>query len=134
LNELTPTEDKLGGRDISRITISKTPYAHGLGIGCRGTRLYQAYNVAGDSYVSAMLGIPDNVAGNFRGAADIVLSDQNGTQLGSPVSVSFGHPVQITRLPLRGAAQLKIACNGRDLRTGRPLNGFRVALGDARIE
>ncbi|SRR6266545_3127844 len=134
LSELNPAEDKIGGRDTSGVTISNTPYEHSLSFGCKGARVYQAYSVAGNNYISATVGIADNASNVIRVVADVTLSDQNGNRLGPPISVSLGQPQQIIRLSLRGAMKLEIACDGRDRSTGQARSGFRVTLGDAKIE
>jgi hypothetical protein len=133
LNELKPTRDEVGVRNTSDVSISNTRYAHSLSLGCRGADAYQAYNVEGGNYLSAMIGIADHADGP-RDLADLILSDQDGNRLWPPVTVSAGHPKQITRLPLRGTARLEIACDDRDRRTEKARAGFLVTLGDAKIE
>jgi hypothetical protein len=133
LNELEPTDDKIGGRDTAGTTMSNVAYPHSLSITCEGARIYQAYNVAGSRTISATAGIADNASNATGVVADVILSDQAGNPVGAPITVSLGHPKQIN-LPLQGVAQLEIACNGRDQTTGRPRYGFFVTLGDAKLQ
>ncbi|MGE5289476.1 MAG: hypothetical protein ACM3ML_20210 [Micromonosporaceae bacterium] len=134
LSSLTPTVDNQSA-DMGQEVIAAKPYPDSISFYCSGgvgDQPSEAYDVAGSSTFTALVGIADNEQDVTGVIATVTFSNESGQQLGKPVQVSLGHPIKVT-LNITGLTQLGITCNGRDQHTSQTVTGFRVALGDAGI-
>jgi hypothetical protein len=92
----------------------------------------EAFDVAGHSVFTAVVGIPDNTSDVTSVNETVVFANQSGTALMSPVTVSLGHPATV-RLNISGVTQLAITCTGIDTQSQQGDNGNPVTLGNAQI-
>ena len=134
LSNLSPTVDNesvQGGQQV----IAAVPYPNSIAFGCNGSyggRPDEAYDIAGSTVFTAMIGIADDTSDVTGVIATVVFSNEAGQQLGKPVQVSLGHPRKV-RLNISGVTQLGMTCSGRDAQTSRVVYSFDVALGDAGV-
>jgi hypothetical protein len=134
LGELTPTVDN-SAVSAGQQVIGAQPYAKSISFYCNGgsgNEPDEAYDVAGSTTFTAYAGIPDNMQNATDVVATITFSNESGQQVGKPVQVSLGHPVQV-KLNISGVIQLGLTCNGRNARTSQAVTGFQVALGNAGV-
>lgn len=134
LSDLTPTVDN-GVVDAGQQVISAQPYPKSITFNCDGgdgAQPDEAYDVAGSSTFIAEIGIPDNTQDVTNVIATVTFSNEADQQIGNPVQVSLGHPVEV-KLDVSHVTQLGMTCVGRDARTNQTSSGFRVGLGNARI-
>jgi hypothetical protein len=92
----------------------------------------EAFDVAGHSVFSAVVGIPDDTDNVTSMDETVTFADQSGAHLMSPVTVSLGHPATV-RLNISGVTQLAVTCTGLNTQTQQTANGNPIALGNARI-
>jgi hypothetical protein len=135
LSNLTPTVN-YAGYENSQAVISGQPYPSSVEFGCNGTvngdQPDEAFDVSPYTTFTAKVGLLDNEQ-NVTGVIEtVVFTNQDGQQLGKPVSVSLGQSKSVT-LNITGVTQLGFTCTGRDEHTNQVENGFQVALGNAGI-
>jgi hypothetical protein len=134
LSDLTATVDH-ALLSTGQQVIAARPYTNSISFNCDGgdgDQPDEAYDVAGSSVFTAVVGIPDNTQDVTDVIATVTFSNESGQRLGKPVQVSLGHPVKL-RLNIANVTQLGLTCNGRDARTDRVAADFHVSLGDAGI-
>lgn len=134
LSDLSPTVDN-AGIDTGQQVITARQYTKSVLFYCDGGSGDQpdvAYDVAGSSSFTAVVGIPDNMTNATDVTATVTFTNESDQRLGHSVQVSLGHPASV-RLPINGVTQLGITCVGRDIRTGKQTNGFQVAIGNPRV-
>jgi hypothetical protein len=134
LGDLSPTVDNAGVSTGQQV-ISAKQYTKSVLFDCEGGNGDQpdvAYDVAGSSAFTAVVGIPDNMTNATDVTATVTITNEADQRLGHSVQVSLGHPATV-RLPINGVTQLGITCVGRDVRTGQQTTGFQVAIGNPRV-
>ncbi len=115
--------------------IAAVPYPKSIAFYCEGgsgDQPDEAYDVAGSTTFIAEAGIPDNMQGATDVIATLTFSNESGQQIGSPIQISLGHPVDV-KLSIGGVTQLGITCNGRDARTSQATTNFQISLGNAGV-
>jgi hypothetical protein len=117
-------------------TMSATAYSNSITFGCEGTagtdQPDEAFDVAGHTSFSAVVGIPDNTQNATSLNETVTFADQTGTQLMKPVVVSLGSPATV-QLNISGVTQLEMTCSGTDPQTQQQDDGNVVTLGNAYI-
>lgn len=118
-------------------TMSAKAYPNSVTFTCAGPQSSdqpedEAYDVAGNTQFSAVIGIPDNATDATDLAETVIFANQNGTQLGKPVVVSLGSPATV-QLNITGVTQLQITCTGMDQRNHQQEDGNQLTLGNAVI-
>jgi hypothetical protein len=72
----------------------------------------------------------------MQGATDMIatitFTNESGQQVGQPVRVWLGHPVNVT-LDIKGVTQLGMTCAGVNRQTNQDSSDFQVALGNAAV-
>lgn len=134
LSALNPTVNN-GGVSTGQQVIAAQEYTSSLLFGCYGPNSDQpdeAYDVAGSSTFTAVVGIPDDASGATDVIASVTFTNEASQRVGQPVQVSLGHPVRV-RLHIAGVTQLGITCVARDARTGQDLGNIQAALGNAQV-
>lgn len=134
LSNLNATVDD-ADLNTGQVVIGAKPYVNSISFDCQGAdgdQPDEAYDVAGSSTFTAEVGIADDMTGATDVIATVTFTDESGQQIGKPVQVSLGHPVQVS-LNISGVTQLGMTCNGRDQRSSQVANGFQVALGSAGV-
>jgi hypothetical protein len=134
LSNKTPTVQN-SGLDTGQVVIAANPYVNSITFNCDGPMSGQpdlAYDVAGSSTFTAVLGIPDNTQYATGLIATITFSNEAGQQIGQQVQVSLGHPANVT-LDITGVTQLGMTCDGRNRQTSQTASGFDVAFGNAAV-
>jgi hypothetical protein len=134
LSSMTPTVDTAGYTNGAQVMSAKS-YPNSVLFYCSSGSASQpgiAYNVAGDSTLTAEIGIPDDMTNVTDVVATLTFSNDAGQQVGKPVTVSLGHPVSFS-LDIKGVTQLGITCNGLDEATNQATDSFEVALGSASV-
>jgi hypothetical protein len=134
LSDLSPTVDNADVTTGQQV-IAARQYTQSLLFYCsggNGDQPDEAYDVAGGSTLSAVVGIPDNMTGATDVTATVTFTNESDQRLGRSVQVSLGHPATV-RVPISGVTQLGITCVGRDIRTGQQTNNFQVAIGNPRV-
>jgi hypothetical protein len=134
LSNKTPTVQN-SGLDTGQVVIAANPYVNSITFNCDGPMSGQpdlAYDVAGSSTFTAVLGIPDNTQYATGLIATITFSNEAGQQIGQQVQVSLGHPANVT-LDIQGVTQLGMTCDGRNRQTSQTASGFDVAFGNAAV-
>ncbi len=134
LSALQPTVDHWDFSTGSQI-MSATPYADSVTFWClpgSSGRPTEAFDVAGHSLVTAVVGIPDNTNDVTSVNETVTFADQAGTPLMNPVTVSLGHPATV-RLNISAVTQLAVTCTGLNTQTQQGANGYDVTLGNAQI-
>jgi hypothetical protein len=132
LSDLTPTVNNADASPGQQV-MTNTAYPKTVSFNCYGGNGDQpdvAYDVAGNSSFVAEIGIPDNMSNVTDVAATIVFTNEAGRQIGQPVQVSLGHPIEV-KFSIGNVTQLGITCSGRDVRSGQQVSSFQVALGGA---
>ena len=118
-----------------QVVISAHPYVNSIAFYCNGQQSGQpdeAFDVAGSSTFTAVLGIPDDTQNATGLIATITFSNESGQRIGQQFQVSLGHPADVT-LDIKGVTQLGMTCDGRNRQTSETANGFDVAFGDAAV-
>ena len=121
--------------DTGQVVISAHPYVNSIAFYCNGQQSGQpdeAFDVAGSSTFTAVLGIPDDTQNATGLIATITFSNESGQRIGQQFQVSLGHPADVT-LDIKGVTQLGMTCDGRNRQTSETANGFDVAFGDAAV-
>jgi hypothetical protein len=134
LSDLTPTVDNGGYSNGQQVIVAKS-YPDTVAFSCdgpNGDQPDEAYDVAGSTTFSAVVGIPDNTPDVTDVIASVTFSNEADQRIGKPVQVSLGHPVRVT-LDTAGVTQLGVTCTGRNAGTGQSASGFQVALGNAHV-
>ncbi len=135
LSGLTPTVN-LTSYDNSQVVMSGQSYPSSVEFGCwgsqNGDQPDEAFDVSPYSTFTAKIGLPDNEPNVTGAIATVVFTNQDGQQLGKPVSVALGQAKSVT-LNISGVTQLGFTCTGRDEHTNQTLTSFQVALGNAGI-
>jgi hypothetical protein len=134
LSALSPTVDN-GGAGTGQQVMAARSYPYTLSFYCNGPNGDQpdeAYDVAGSTSFSAVIGIPDNSSDVTDVVATVTFTTETNQRIGKAVQVSLGHPARVS-LNITGVTQLGVSCTGRNAGTGQTANGFQVALGNARI-
>ena len=134
LSDLNPTVDN-SIVNTGQQVIKAIPYPKSIVFSCNGGNGNQpdeAYDVAGSTQFTAVVGIPDNTQDVTGVIATVTFSNEAGQQVGKTVQVSLGHPVTV-KLNISGVTQLGLTCNGRDARTSQATSGFDIALGNAGV-
>lgn len=134
LSNMNPTVDN-SSLETGQQVIAAQPYVNSISFGCNGgygDQPDEAFNVAGNSTFSAVVGIADDSQGATDVIATVTFSNESGQRVGRLVQVSLGHPVKLS-LNIGGVTQLGMTCNGRDRRTSQVVNDFQVTLGDAGV-
>ena len=134
LSNKTATVDNA---DLStgQVVIAANPYVNSITFNCWGQQSGQpdeAFDVAGSSTFTAVLGIPDDTQNATGLIATITFSNESGQRIGQQFQVSLGHPADVT-LDIKGVTQLGMTCDGRNRQTSETANGFDVAFGDAAV-
>ena len=134
LSNKTATVDNA---DLStgQVVIAANPYVKSITFNCWGQQSGQpdeAFDVAGSSTFTAVLGIPDDTQNATGLIATITFSNESGQRIGQQFQVSLGHPADVT-LDIKGVTQLGMTCDGRNRQTSETANGFDVAFGDAAV-
>jgi hypothetical protein len=135
LSALQPTVNN-GGFNTSSQIMSAKSYTDSVTLYCipadgQGEPA-DAFDVAGHSLFTAVVGIPDDTSDVTSVNETVVFSNQSGTALMSPVTVSLGHPATV-RLNISGVTQLAVTCTGVNTQSQQSDNGNPVTLGDAQI-
>ena len=118
-----------------QVVISANPYVNSITFNCWGQQSGQpdeAFDVAGSSMFTAVLGIPDDTQYATGLIATITFSNESGQRIGQQVQVSLGHPANVT-LDIKGVTQLGMTCDGRNRQTSQTASDFGVAFGDAAV-
>lgn len=134
ISDLTATVNNSVADHGQAVMIAK-PYPNSVSFYCEGPDGDQpdvAYDVAGSTTFTSVIGIPDNMSGATNVIATVTFTDQAGQRVGKPFQVSLGHTVTVN-LNISGVAQLGMTCIGRDARTDQTETSFQVAMGDAHI-
>ena len=121
--------------DTGQVVISAHPYVNSIAFYCNGQQSGQpdeAFDVAGSSTFTAVLGIPDDTQNATGLIATITFSNESGQRIGQPVQVSLGHPANVM-LDINGVTQLGMTCDGRNRQTSQTASDFHVAFGDAAV-
>jgi hypothetical protein len=117
-------------------TMSATAYPNSITFGCDGTantdQPDEAFDVAGRTSFSAVVGIPDNTQNATSLNETVTFANQSGTQLMKPVVVSLGSPASV-QLNISGVTQLEMTCSGTDPQTQQQDDDNVVTLGNAYI-
>jgi hypothetical protein len=117
-------------------TLSAKPYPDSIMFYCEGYYSQDhpdmAYDVAGNSLFTAVVGIPDNSANATGLAETVIFATQSGRELGKPVVVSLGSPAKVS-LNITGVTQLQVTCTGVDQSSHQQANGNELALGNASV-
>ena len=134
LSNKTATVDNA---DLStgQVVIAANPYVNSITFNCWGQQSGQpdeAFDVAGSSTFTAVLGIPDDTQYATGLIATITFSNESGQRIGQPVQVSLGHPANVM-LDINGVTQLGMTCDGRNRQTSQTASDFHVAFGDAAV-
>jgi hypothetical protein len=116
------------GYDVGPQTLSAVNYPSSIRLGCGSSEATATYPISGFRQLTMTVGIPDD-AHNATGVKLVVsLTDQDGHQLSSPVTVSLDHPQKLTAT-VSGEVQITVHCTGQ-----YPANqtvATYVALGNA---
>ncbi len=135
LSALQPTVD-IGDSDTGSQIMSARSYADSVTFECipadGAGQPAEAFDVAGHSLFTAVVGIPDDTNDVTSVNETVVFANQSGTALMSPVTVSLGHPATV-RLNISGVTQLAITCTGINTQSQQVDNGNPVTLGNAQI-
>jgi hypothetical protein len=118
LSALQPTVDN-GVFNTSSQVMSAKPYSDSVTFYClpgSAGQPTEAFDVAGHSLFTTVVGIPDDTSDVTSVAETVTFSDQSGTHLTSPVTVSLGHPATV-RLNISGVTQLTLTCTGINRQT-----------------
>jgi len=121
--------------DTGQVVISAHPYVNSIAFYCNGQQSGQpdeAFDVAGSSTFTAVLGIPDDTQNATGLIATITFSNESGQRIGQQFQVSLGHPADVT-LDIKGVTQLGMTCDGRNRQTSQTASDFHVAFGDAAV-
>jgi hypothetical protein len=134
LSALNPTVNN-GSVSTGQQVIAAQEYTSSLLFGCygpNGDQPDEAYDVAGSSTFTAVVGIPDDASDATNVIVSVTFTNEASQRVGQPVQVSLGHPVRV-RLHIAGVTQLGVSCVARDARTGQGLGNIQVALGNAQV-
>lgn len=135
LSNKQPTVDNANWGN-GQVVIAAKPYPNSITFDCNGEMgdgaPDEAFDVAGSSTFTAEVGIPDETPDATGFIATVTFSNESGQQVGQPIQVSLGHPVNAT-LDIQGVTQLGMTCDGRDRQTNSTVSGFRVGFGDAGV-
>jgi cell division protein FtsL len=118
-----------------QVVIAANPYVNSITFNCWGQQSGQpdeAFDVAGSSTFTAVLGIPDDTQNATGLIATITFSNESGQRIGQQFQVSLGHPANVT-LDITGVTQLGMTCDGRNRQTSETASDFHVAFGDAAV-
>jgi cell division protein FtsL len=118
-----------------QVVISANPYVNSITFNCWGQQSGQpdeAFDVAGSSTFTAVLGIPDDTQNATGLIATITFGNESGQQIGQQFQVSLGHPANVT-LDIKGVTQLGMTCDGRNRQTSQTASDFHVAFGNAAV-
>ncbi len=134
LSALQPTVDN-GDLSTGSQVMSAKPYPDSVTFLClpaSGGQPTEAFDVAGHTLFTAVVGIPDDTS-NVTGVDETVtFANQSGSRLMNPVTVSLGRPATV-RLNITGVTQLAISCTGINTQTQQSANDNAVTLGNAEI-
>lgn len=133
---LQPTVDH-GEAQTGPQSMSAKSYPDSVTFSCDGPQGgYQpedeAYDVAGNTLFTAVVGIPDNADDATGLAETVIFASQNGTQLGKPVVVSLGSPARVS-LNISRVTQLQVTCTGVVEPGHQQDDSNQLTLGDAHI-
>lgn len=134
LSDLQPTVN-YGDLSAGSQIMSAKSYAHSVTLLClpaSGGQPTAAFDVAGHTNFTAVVGIPDNTTNVTSVDETVTFADQSGTQLINPVTVSLGHPATVS-LNISEVTQLAVTCTGINTQTQQTTNGNPVTLGNAEI-
>jgi hypothetical protein len=135
LSSLQATVDNTGIQTGPQI-MSATTYNDSVTLNCYGQQGNgqpdEAYNVAGHTVFKAVVGIPDNASNATSLDETVIFTNQAGTQLGKPVTVSLGKPATV-QLNITSVTQLGMTCTGINTQTQQQDNNNIVTLGNASI-
>jgi hypothetical protein len=134
LSDLAPTVDNAYSSTGQQVIVAKS-YPDTVSFDCNGPSGDQpdeAYDVAGSTSFTAVVGIPDNTQYVTDVIATVTFSNEADQRIGKPVQVSLGHPARVT-LDTAGVTQLGVTCTGHNAGTGQSASGFQVALGNAHV-
>lgn len=119
-----------------QVVMSAKSYANSITFDCDGVMSNgapdEAFDVAGSSKFTAVVGVPDDTTDVTGYIATITFSNEAGQQVGHPVQVSLGHPVNVS-LDIGGVTQLGMTCVGRNRQNNSSVDGFPVGFGDAGV-
>jgi hypothetical protein len=128
------SQDNYGG--TTEATISHQLYPHTVQIGCvsgRYTNDSAEWTVGDATKFAATVGIADDASSASEAAGDLSFTDQDKRQLGGAVTVSLGHPQQVSFAVPAGTVRLRVHCASRDLSGAQGSRSFYVALGNAAL-
>jgi hypothetical protein len=134
LSALQPTVDN-GVFDPGSQVMSAKPYPDSVTFSClpaSGGQPTEAFDVAGHTLFTAVVGIPDDTSDVTGVDETVTFTNQSGTRLMNPVTVSLGRPATV-RLNITGVTQLAVTCTGINTQTQQSTNGNAVTLGNAEI-
>jgi hypothetical protein len=134
LSALQPTVDN-GDLGAGSQVMSAKPYPDSVTFNClpaSGGQPAEAFDVAGHTLFTAVVGIPDDTSDVTGVDETVTFSNQSGTRLMNPVTVSLGHPATVT-LNITGVTQLAVTCTGINTQTQQSTNGNPITLGNAQI-
>jgi hypothetical protein len=136
LSALQPTVDQAEEQTGQQIMSAKS-YPDSVTFGCDGPQGSfqsedEAYDVAGNTQFTAVVGIPDNATDATGLEETVIFASQNGSQLAKPVVVSLGSPAQVS-LNISGVTQLQVTCTGVVEPGHQQDNGNQLTLGNAHI-
>ena len=131
LSAMQPTDGTVGSPSDGPVQIGATVYPNSVGFTCDGSG-YLTYNVAGDAFLDAELGVPSDSA-YATGTTTTVTFYKDGTtkELTAPITLVVGSPKKIS-LPLQGTTQLEISCQGINDTSHNP-TAVDLGLGDATV-
>jgi hypothetical protein len=117
-------------------TLSAKQYPDSVTFGCdcqQGNgQPDEAFDVAGHSLFTAMVGIPDDASDATSLNETVVFANQAGAQLIKPLTVSLGHPSKV-QLDITNVTQLEVTCSGTNTSDQQPDNNNLLTLGDAAV-